>query len=1180
MKKSLLLIATAVLAMTACTKDVAEMDGGANALGGEINVSAAIDENTRTSMTANGDNIDIAWVAGDGIGMFASDANSDLATNLKYVAATSAADSKLNADGESIQWGTGTHQFYAYYPYTTATDATAVPISVPAVQEQSEAGNLDHLQPYAFLYADKSSEPAASVQLSFKNALSVLEVNLCSEAGTINCDAIIFRADDATEVLSTEGATIDLTTGAINTASATNSNEIKIELASPAVLDATTPQSFYMMVTPGHAGKRFSIYAVVNGEEVLLGNKGIPAAGLPAGVKATLDFNVPAIDLSANGTANCYLVNEAATTYKLNATVMGNGDTGLTYGLSTASGITSTTIAPTQASLVWTTGVASKPVITDVTFKEGYIYFSTPADFVDGNAVVAAKDASGKILWSWHIWALEGYDFESNLVAVRTPAAENGYEAEWIDRNLGAVNNNDNGDMGAYGMYYQWGRKDPFAIADAVAFADGSVRNQPTLNDMGNETAWDKRGTSGGATIQERIADAIEHPDYYIVGTGDRHNWATSADLRADEAHEEWASLWGNPKGHWYGSEVGAKSLFDPCPAGYRLPSSGYFKFMAGHKGDSYAGYISEAPWRHNNAEIVSTEVNGAITWKNYRRGFNHYIEDCHAGTTAEAWTHYATGKTWFVPCTGMAHYNGFIQHGGTDNSNRKDHFALAVNQPVATDSYYGNRVAIHWDGAITGIQYVYDTGWYREGNACATPARCIKDYITPPSEDSAIDLSAEGTANCYIATTSNTAYKLNATVKGNGVVAFGSESTTIAPTKARLLWAQTRTAAPVNDPNGWPSVYGHENAEGVIVASSVTLKDGYINFTTGTFEGNAVIVATDNDDNVLWSWHIWFVKGYNPTATDYYVTTMNINTYMMDRNLGAFTNPAEGVVNVNTYVGARGLYYQWGRKDPFIGNVKHNGYAPQMAAWDASGNVTKGYANYGDGRLQAAVDVATTGIDGDAAKLVAWTASHPINFLSAWSGTGYSWMNGVDGTTADWGKLWGNQAGANKGGIKTMYDPCPVGYRVPSTGHFKFITAHGDNASTGYGNTLLNWKFNCVEKIFDESGNTINGDLKAEPYGLNFYIKGAKTASPDAVEGVQDYGVLPADQTTAYFPAQGLNTYSGGGYDGRIYVQTNRVTSGNTIWMKAEDGNFYYNATSGSYDQQAKALPVRCIRE
>ena len=96
----------------------------------------------------------------------------------------------------------------------------------------------------------------------------------------------------------------------------------------------------------------------------------------------------------------------------------------------------------------------------------------------------------------------------------------------------------------------------------------------------------------------------------------------------------------------------------------------------------------------------------------------------------------------------------------------------------------------------------------------------------------------------------------------------------------------------------------------------------------------------------------------------------------------------------------------------------------------------------------------------------------------------------------------------------------------------------------------------------------------------MNFYIKGAKTASPDAVEGVQDYGVLPADVTTAYFPAQGLMTYSGGGYDGRIYLQTNRPAASNTRWMKAEDGNFYYNATSGSYDQQAKALPVRCIRE
>ena len=202
MKKSLLLIATIAMAMAACTKDAPETEFGAPvAPYSDICVNATIDGDTRTSMAPNADGgLDIAWVAGDGIGMFAEDANGAIGNNTKYTAATSEATSKfIIGEGEtSIKWGEGEHTFYAYYPYSSeATDFTAVPIEVPAVQTQSEAGNMDHLQPYAFLYAQKSVNASASVDLKFSNALSVLEVNLCSEAGSINCEAVIFRAEDA-----------------------------------------------------------------------------------------------------------------------------------------------------------------------------------------------------------------------------------------------------------------------------------------------------------------------------------------------------------------------------------------------------------------------------------------------------------------------------------------------------------------------------------------------------------------------------------------------------------------------------------------------------------------------------------------------------------------------------------------------------------------------------------------------------------------------------------------------------------------------------------------------------------------------------------------------------------------------------------------------------------------------
>ncbi|MBO5758477.1 MAG: fimbrillin family protein, partial [Rikenellaceae bacterium] len=461
---------------------------------------------------------------------------------------------------------------------------------------------------------------------------------------------------------------------------------------------------------------------------------------------------------------------------------------------------------------------------------------------------------------------------------------------------------------------------------------------------------------------------------------------------------------------------------------------------------------------------------------------------------------------------------------------------------------------------------------------------------VPAPAAEEAIDLSAAGTANCYIVNKANTAYKFNATVKGNGTTALSTDVAAIAPVKAYLLWAQDQPMSDPDQPDEWPTYYGDTNAGNMIDVTSVELKeDGYIYFKTGAEmpNGNAVICATDAEGTIVWSWHMWIVNDYDAASNDYYVTTKGVNTYFMDRNLGAVGNP-DKVANpdVNDYAAARGLCYQWGRKDPFTSNVKHNGYASKGMVYDAEGNGTSKYMTYGDDRIFPAVYCDNreegVGIYDDINKIVAWTAANPTGYMRAGSTTSYKWIS-TDGTTEEWGKLWGNQgwqSSWDKGGVKTMYDPCPVGYRVPSTGHFIFITAHGDQASTGYGNNFRNWQFNSKEIIFDEAGAVLGAHEKVEPYGLHFYINGAKTKSEGAVDGVQDYGITPDGLQTMYIPCQGHITYSGSPYDNNMYLQTNAPANGQTRWMKTESGNFYYNATSGSYDQQAKAMPVRCIRE
>jgi hypothetical protein len=145
-----------------------------------------------------------------------------------------------------------------------------------------------------------------------------------------------------------------------------------------------------------------------------------------------------------------------------------------------------------------------------------------------------------------------------------------------------------------------------------------------------------------------------------------------------------------------------------------------------------------------------------------------------------------------------------------------------------------------------------------------------------------------------------------------------------------------------------------------------------------------------------LWSWHIWFTD--KPAE---HVYKNNAGT-LMDRNLGA-TSATPGDV------GALGLLYQWGRKDPFIGSssIKSSVKAATTAEWTAvdCDNTT--------GTLEYATANPTTFIMGDRSYHKTESGSSIIT---------EDWLK----TSNDY--LWDSS--------KTIYDPCPVGWKVPD-GYF-----------------------------------------------------------------------------------------------------------------------------------------------
>lgn len=175
-----------------------------------------------------------------------------------------------------------------------------------------------------------------------------------------------------------------------------------------------------------------------------------------------------------------------------------------------------------------------------------------------GNAVVAVTDENGKILWSWHIWVTDGMKYsEEGIMQGILMAGENGAKQSdyWLDRNLGAL---DNGvsevTRSTFGLQYQWGRKDAFP----GLYHRGTTANKPIYDENG-QISGGLIYTSGGNIS---VATSIANPLRFHSGGG---QW-TSYTPR----------LWGvnestGTQQYQNGGEIG-KSIFDPCPAGYRVP--------------------------------------------------------------------------------------------------------------------------------------------------------------------------------------------------------------------------------------------------------------------------------------------------------------------------------------------------------------------------------------------------------------------------------------------------------------------------------------------------------------------------------------------------------------------------------------------------------------------------------
>ena len=286
---------------------------------------------------------------------------------------------------------------------------------------------------------------------------------------------------------------------------------------------------------------------------------------------------------------------------------------------------------------------------------------------------------------------------------------------------------------------------------------------------------------------------------------------------------------------------------------------------------------------------------------------------------------------------------------------------------------------------------------------------------------DVAVDLSADGTANCYIAHT-NGSYKFRADIKGNGgadgkthyIETEGLEIKGVV--MSELLWEAR------ND--------GDRSMSYEIIDGTPTYHGGYVSFSTGRSEGNALIAVKDAKGNVLWSWHIW-VTDNDINVHDHIGPKGDVIAQIMDRNLGALNNVPMDINN-------RGMLYQMGRKDPFIPSRSPYQYS------DTPNDPAINLANYevgdGTGKWEIGTEFKSQPVY-SAPGNIPFASAHPMRFLVSYYFSDYQWYAYSSDTELTRPGLWGEK--------KTIFDPCPPGYKVPGKNMWG-VAVGSDNVTTG----------------------------------------------------------------------------------------------------------------------------------
>ena len=359
---------------------------------------------------------------------------------------------------------------------------------------------------------------------------------------------------------------------------------------------------------------------------------------------------------------------------------------------------------------------------------------------------------------------------------------------------------------------------------------------------------------------------------------------------------------------------------------------------------------------------------------------------------------------------------------------------------------------------------------------------------------DRAGNTTAQNTANCYIVNAAGF-YKFPI-VYGNAIKNNQDNQDAYKKSPGKNYKDNPITTPYVYDDGTiGDAIVVWQDVDGLISNLSLSDNNTYVSFTIDTdhaTQGNALIAVRDNSNshNIMWSWHIW-VTGIDIDATIpltsypkvvYKVMPVQLGWCSLGSEMKRYAN-RELYVKVQQNSGNTAIFrvvqtggatyekpkngncpfYQWGRKDPMRGfrecgmttptrktYYDHNGYS-----WDV---------------IWSASSIGTS-------------IKNPHKFISANDNTYGHWYSYPNYPTDDLCNSW--NAGISGVGqpwyaydkvIKTIYDPCPVGFHIPTPYiYLGFLNVH--------------W----IEDTKSTSSSEWEGSYSATDKAWSFYTDGTR---------------------------------------------------------------------------------------